>query len=297
MADNLLNGLSLTVIAQEALPVLQAKLAPLGLFTTDFSSEVATVGSAVSTRIATAMTAQDYSRATGYVANTVSSSAITVTLNKHKYFVAGFDDSEVGNIGLSKLEQTFIQPMANAIGNAMQNDLLALITTAYPQAYSASYASFGFAGITAVAKVLDNSGSNAPRGVLLGTNVFYDVLDDIKGVYSVGADALRKGTVGELAGMQVAQVPSAIFGGLASSQAAGLAGFMAGQDALVIAARLPGIPSGNVETANLTLPNGFTVQLRKWYSPDEGMWKLGAVAIYGVSRGNVSSGVRILTTD
>jgi hypothetical protein len=289
---NTLDGLSLTVIAQEALPVLQAKLAPLTLYTTDFSNEVAQVGSAVSTRVVTAQTAADYARSSGYAVQNTTSSAFTVTLNKHKHFTVGWDDSEVGNIGLPKLMSTFIQPAVNAICNAVQSDMLGLITTAYPSYYSASYGSFGFAGLTSGAKVLDNSGSTAPRAAMLGTNVFYDVLDDIKGIYSVGADALRQGKVGELAGMSVVPVPTSTFGGT------GLAGFVGGKDALLIAARLPGAPTGNVEVETVTDPNsGFSVQLRKWYSLDDGMWKISAVAIYGVLRGNTSSGVRIITTD
>lgn len=289
---NSLGGVNLTVIAQEILPVLQARLAPIGLYTTDFSSEVATLGSAVSTRVATAMTAIDYSRANGYAAQNSTSSVYTVTLDKHKHFTIGWDDSEVGNASLPVLQRTFIQPAVNAICNAVQSDMLALITTAYPSCYSASYGSFGFAGITTCAKVLDNSGSNAPRAALLGTNLFYDVLDDIKGLYTVGAEALRQGQVGTLGNVATALVPTSTFGGT------GLAGFCGGKDALLIASRLPGVPSGNIQVETVTDPvSGFSVQLRQWYSADQGMWKVTAVAIYGVLRGNTSSGVRIITTD
>lgn len=293
MALNSLNGLSLTVISEMVLPVLQAKMAPLALYTTDLSGDIAQVGSAVSTRIPSAQSATAYDRATGYAAGNATSSAVTVTLDKHYYYCAGFTDAEVGNLGLSKLQATFIQPAVNAVFNQIQSDVIALITTAYPAAYSASYASFGFAGLTGVAKVLDNSGSNSPRGAWLGTNLFYDVLDDIKGIYSTGADALRAGTVGMLANIGVAQVPISTFGG------AGLAGFLGGKDALVLAARVPGIPmAGTVNVQNVTDPaSGMTLQLREWYSPDEGLYKLAAVAIYGCSRGNTSSGVRIITTD
>jgi hypothetical protein len=292
MATNSLNGLNLTVIAAEALPVLKAKLAPIALFTTDFSEEVAMKGSAISTRIASVMTAQDYDKSTGYNPQNATSSAVTVTLNKHKHYTVGFDDAEVGNASLPVLQNTFIAPAINAICAAVQSDLLALMTTAFPAVYSASYASFGFAGVTTAAKVLDNSGSNAPRAALLGTNLYYDVLDDIKGLYTVGADALRAGNVGMLGNVATALVPTSTFAGT------GLAGFVGGKDALCIAARLPGVPSGNIEVANVTDPDsGFTVQLRKWYSPDEGQWKLSAVAIYGVIRGNTSSGVRVITTD
>lgn len=298
MAFNSLNGVNLTVIAQEALPVLQAKLAPIALFTTDFSSEVAVKGSAIATRIPSAMTAADWTQASGYNVNNATSSAVTVTLNKHKHYTVGFSDAEVGNATLPVLQATFIQPAINSIVNAVVGDLVDLMDTSFPYYYSASYANFGFTGITAGAKVLDNSGSNAPRAALLGTNVFYDVLDDIKGVYSVGADALRQGKVGELAGVSVAQMALADFGGLASTQAAGLAGFVGGKDALCIAARLPAVPNASAQVETVVDPaTGFAVQLRQWYSLDEGLWKISAIALYGVIKGNTSSGVRIITAD
>lgn len=297
--DNAINGVNLTVIAQESLPVLQARLAPINLFTTNFSNEVTTVGSGVTTRVATAMTAGDYSRTAGYGISAASSSVFTVVLNKHKHYTVGFDDSEVGNTSLPVLQSTFIQPAINAICNSVQADLFALMTTAFPAYYSGAYASFGFGGITAGAKILDNSGSNTPRAALLGTNLFYDVLDDIKGIYSAGSEALRNGQVGVLGNVSTALVPSATFSGYtAGVNTSGLAGFIGGKDSLLIAARLPGVPSGNVQVANVTDPNsGFTVQLRQWYSLDDGMWKISAVSIYGVLRGNTSSGARIITVD
>jgi len=254
---NTLNGINLTVIAQEALPVLQKKLAPLALFTTDFSAEVQTKGAAISTRYVTPVAATDYDRTVGYTGSAVVSNAVTITLNKHKFFVASFDDSEVGNASLPVLQRTFIEPAVNAIGNAVQADLIALMTTAFPSYYSASYANFGFAGVTGGAKILDNSGSNAPRAALLGTNLFYDVLDDIKGIYSTGPDALRNGDVGMLGNVATALVPTSEFAGT------GLAGFIGGRDALCIASRQIGIANNpNVEVSTVTLDNGFTVQLR-----------------------------------
>lgn len=298
---NSLGGLALTAIAAETLPVLQAATPAFSLISTDFSSDVASIGSAVATRIPAAATATAYDRANGYVNSECygTSSAVTVTLNKHYHMTLGFDDSEVGNIGLAKLQSTFIQPAVYAIVNQAQSDLFGLITTAFPGVYSASYQNFGFTGLTTCAAGLDNSGSNAPRAAFLGTNLYYDVLDDLKAVSVVGADSLiRAGNIGQIAGVQVALAPTTTFGG-GSVGSGGLAGFFCGKDALAMAARVPAVAgSAAVEIQNVTDPkSGFTLQLRQWYSPDRGMHMLSAVAIYGVSRGNTSSGLRILTTD
>lgn len=292
---NELAGLKLTAIAQEALPVLQAKVPLLSLFTTDFSSDVAQVGSAVSTRIPTAMTAAAYTRANGYTPLEASSSAVTVTLNKHYHYTIGYDDSEVGSVGLAKLNSTFIEPAINSIVNQVQSDLFGLITAGNfsVAGYSASYASFGFGGLVGCSKILDVSGAMAPRAALLNVNTYYDLLDDIKANYVIGDTApIRAGTIGNIAGVSVAMAP-----GIGSG--VGLAGFVAGKDAIAMAARVPALTGASgIQVENVTDPNsGFTVQLRQWYSADRGMHMISAVAIYGVAKGNGSSGVRILTTD
>lgn len=293
---NELAGLSLTVIAAETLPVLQKKVAMFDLFSTDFSPEVQAQGSAIVTRIPSAQTAAAYSRTTGYTPLEASSSAVTVNLNKHYHYTVGFDDSEIGNVGLTKLINTFIEPGVNAIVNQVQSDVFALITAGnYPvSTFSASYTGFGFTGLTGAASVLDKSGSNAPRSAILNVPLFYDVLDDIKANYIIGdTSAIRAGEIGSLAGIKVAMSPSVGAG-------VGLAGFVAGKDAIAIAGRLPsaGVQDGaGVQVANVTAGGGFSIQLRQWYSPDRGMWMLSAVGIYGVSKANGSSLVRIITTD
>lgn len=294
MANNLLNGLNLETIAAETLPVLQRAIPMFSLISTDFSSDVATIGSGVSTRIPKAKTAVAYSRGDGYKESETSSSAVTITLNKHYHVTIGFDDSEVSNIGLPKLQNTFIQPAVFGIVKQVQDDLYNLMTSAYPIGYSASYANFGFSGLTACAKILDNSGSSAQRAAFLGTNVYYDVLDELKAVSVVGADSLvRQGNIGDIAGIKVALSPTSKFAG------EGLAGFVCGKDALAMAARVPTLSTaGSVQVENVTDQNsGFTLQLRQWYSPDKGMHMLSAVSIYGVAQGNVYSGVRVITTD
>jgi hypothetical protein len=295
--SNTLNGLSLTAIAAETLPVLQKKLAPFSLYSTDFTSDVATAGSAVSTRIPDAVTAAAYSRATGYTDLGATSSVVTVTLNQHIHYTVGFDDSEIGNVGLAKLQGTFITPAVNAVVNHMQSASFALVnSTNYPAvAYSASYANFGFTGLIAGNKVLDKSGSMAPRGAVLNPETYYDLLDDVKANYVIGDNtAIRAGEVGEIAGTKVVMSVGAALPGT------GLAGFVCGKDAIAIAARVPSLAgsTNGVETVNVTDPDsGFTVQLRQWYSADEGMWKISAIGIYGVSKANGSSLARIITTD
>ena len=128
----------------------------------------------------------------------------------------------------------------------------------------------------------------------MNVNTYYDLLDDIKANYIIGdTTPIRAGTIGSIAGINVAMAPQV-------GQGSGsLAGFVAGKDALAIAARVPSAASSAaVQVENVTDPDsGFTVQLRQWYSPDRGMWMITAVAIFGVSKGNGKSLSRIVTID
>ncbi len=292
---NSLNGLSLTVIAQEALPVLQVKVPVFDLFSTDFSSEVSNVGAGISTRIPASVTATAYNRSAGYVDTGVTSSVITVNLTNHKHFTMGFDDKEVSTLGADKLMGTFIQPAIDSIMNDMQSQLYSSVTTASfaSSTYSASYANFNFSALMNGQKALDISGSSTPRCAILNVPTWYALLNDVKASYNLGdSTAIRQGQIGLLGNISVAQSPLVGSG-------IGLAGFIAGKDAFALAARVPAVANiDNVmEVANVTAPNGFTLQLRKWYSPDLGLLKISAVSINGYAVGQGSSLTRIITTD
>ena len=81
---NTIGGINLSVIAQQSLDALLVEMPVVSAFTTDFSSDVADVGESVSTRVASAVSAGDAT--SGYSATDVTSTAKTITLDKHKHF-------------------------------------------------------------------------------------------------------------------------------------------------------------------------------------------------------------------
>ena len=64
-----------------------------------------------------------------------------------------------------------------------------------------------------------------------------------------------------------------------------------------MAARLPAIPPnfpGEVET--VTDPeSGFSLQLRRWYSADDGVYYMSMASIYGAAVGNAGNLKRIVS--
>ena len=77
-----------------------------------------------------------------------------------------------------------------------------------------------------------------------------------------------------------------------------LEGFAAHKSALLIASRVPDMPSdfsGSIE--NATDPDsGFTIQLREWYNNEAGARYISATVIYGVAVGNGAALHRITSS-
>jgi len=292
---NTLGGLSLTAIAEATLPVLQKKVAPFTFFSTDFSSEVSSVGAAVATRIPTAMSASAYDATTGYASSAGTTTAVTTTLNSHIFKTVAFPPVEIGNAGLEKLTSVFIEPAVNSIVNGVYEQLYTLVKAAnYPvTAYSASGASFAFANLIAGEKVLDISGSHAPQAAILNPNLWYPLVAELKANSVIGDSSLiRDGVMGSLNGR-----PTVMDAYLPTNSEA-LAGFVAGKDAIAIASRLPaGADAPGVESQVVTDPvSGFSVLLMRYYVPHLGQYHLTATTIFGVVKGNGSSLVRFLDT-
>jgi hypothetical protein len=285
---------TLTLIAQKAMPVLTASVPFLSSFATDFSDEVVSQGTAIATRIPAAMTPTAYSNVTGYVGQDVSPTSVTVTLSGHYYNQVSFTDAEVANLGLDRLVNTFVNPMIKGLVKKVGDDIFALVT-------SGNYSSVAYTGTTYTfpnivgnsLATLSTAGVNESKGIVLNGNGYYGLLNDVKASSTIGDETLiRDGFIGNLGGVSVALAP-----GLPSTS--NLFGFACGKSAIAIAARVPnlaGVSSNLVETENITDPSsGFTVQLRRWYSPDRGLWQIAAIAIYGVAKGNGSALTRLVT--
>ena len=111
---------NLTAIANAGLDVLQRELLPFGAFTTDFSSDIASQGDAVSTRIATAPASADLSG--GYTAVDQTITAKTVTLSNFKGLVVGFTDLQVSKASFDPVRE-FVVPGIRALMNDIFDDV------------------------------------------------------------------------------------------------------------------------------------------------------------------------------
>tara|TARA_Y100001963_G_scaffold127141_1_gene180301 strand:+ start:114 stop:995 length:882 start_codon:yes stop_codon:yes gene_type:complete len=284
---NTLGGINLAQIAQQTLETLSAEMPVVSAFTTDFSSDVADVGESVSTRVASAVSAGDAT--SGYSATDVTSTAKTITLNKHKHFTAAFTDLEIAKGGMDMLERTFVQPAVHSVVNAMMDDLLALVVNAtYSNNTVVTAANFGADDVATLAG--DLTTLNVPRGgrAMVIKPAYYAALakdNAIQASYAFGnPGAIQDNNIPRVHGFDVLEYSDI------PANSENLEGFVCGKEALIIAGRQPALPenwAGSVESVQ-DPDTGITLQLRNWYEGKDGAQYITATLIYGVAAGTDS---------
>ena len=295
---NVIGGVNLAQIAQQTLETLSAEMPIVSAFTTDFGSDVADVGESVSTRVATAVSAGDAT--SGYGATDVTSTAKTITLNKHKHFTAKFTDLEIAKGGMDMLERTFVRPAVHAVVNAMMDDLLALVTNAtFAEEKVVAGSAFGADDVADLAG--DLTALNVPksdRALVILPSYYASLASDnaIPAAYAYGGGgAIRDNAVPKVHGFNVyeySDIPENQYSHNPGSGAANhnLQGFACGPEALLIAGRQPAMPenwAGAVEAVQEP-GTGVTLQLRNWYEGKDGAQYITATMIYGVATGTNS---------
>ena len=284
---NTLNGINLSQIAAYTLETLSAEMPVVSAFTTDFSSDVADVGESVSTRVASAVSAGDAT--TGYSATDVTSTAKTITLNKHKHFTAKFTDLEIAKGGLDMLERTFVRPAVHSVVNAMMDDLLALVVNAtYSNSTTVTAANFGADDVATLAGDLTTLNvPRSPRSMVIKPAYYAALAKDnaIQASYAYGTpSAIRDNSIPSVHGFDVLEYSDI------PANSENLEGFVCGKEALIIAGRQPALPenwAGAVESVQ-DPDTGITLQLRNWYEGKDGAQYITATLIYGVAAGTNS---------
>jgi hypothetical protein len=296
MPTNTLGGVNLAALAEQSLDCLVDVLPRLQVFSTDFSADIASAGESVSTRVATQPTSA--SLATGYAANAQNSttSAKTVTLGAVTGSVLGFSDAEWSKSNIN-LYDVFLKPGINAVANDMIDDVLAVITAANfgAAAFTGAAAGFDEDDVADIGKVLtDAKVPKGSRSLVLST-AYYNALlkrDAVKLAYAIGGtEAIRQGIIPNISGFQVLEYTDI------PSNSENLVGFACAPQGIIIAARSPAVPANFPgEIMDVTEPDsGFTLQLRKWYSADDGQYYLSMAAMWGVAVGVAGNLKRIVS--
>jgi hypothetical protein len=282
------------VIAQRALEILVADYSFLKNSVTDFSSEAAKYNASVYTHRISATTAQDYSQANGYVASATTQTDVQITLNKFKHVSYAVDDQERTSSNINLIER-FAGAAAHALGLQMVGDLLALVTSSsFTSALTQSSATFSYASVVSAGITLNNA--NVPqhdRYAVLAPSFYGRLLNDstIVANAQISGEQARTAGIGSVAGFNI-NMYSAV-----PSNSITLGGFFAQREALLIAARVPEIPTGVPIPGDISVVTeprtGLSVQVRENYDVVKGLLQRTYALIYGVKAGETNSLVRI----
>lgn len=290
-------GVNLQALAQDSLTTLLSEFPLINTFTTNFGGEIATRGESVTTRIAARITTITDIAASGYATTAVVSTKKEVILDKFKGFVMGFDDGEIAKGGYDLLRRTFMVPAAHAVVKAVMDDVFALVTTGnFNSGYSGTIAAFDADSVADVSQQLtDLFNPASDRTLIIKPALYTSLAKDtaIQAQYASGTNApVTENLLPRIYGFtvrQYAELPATF---------ANLRGIAVRPEALLIATRLPALPTnwyGNVATAT-DAASGLSIQVREWYDGNSGQQKLSMAILYGVAVGNPDSLLTIVAT-
>jgi len=291
---NTIGTTNANVIAQRALEILVADYSFLRNSVTDFSSEAAKYNASIYTHRISATTAQDYSQANGYVATATTQTDVQITLNKFKHVSYSVDDQERTSSNINLIER-FAGAAAHALGLQMVGDLLTLVTsTSYTSALTQSSATFSYASVVSAGITLNNA--NVPqhdRYAVLAPSYYGRLLNDstIVANAQISGEQSRTAGIGSVAGFNINMYSAVPTNGIT------LGGFFAQREALLIAARVPEVPTGVPIPGDISVVTeprtGLSVMVRESYDVRLGLLQRTYALIYGVKAGETSSLVRI----
>lgn len=282
---NTIAGVNLAAIAEESLTYAVSTFAPLRGIITDFSSDIASRGESVTTRVPTKPTAQDLS--SGYSATDVTLTAKTVSLNTFYGFVWGFTDVERSKSSLM-LNDLFIQPALDAVGTKVFGDLWNLVVaTNFSTTSTITAANFDRDDVVDYAVTLTDTlkAPKSGRTMWLNPTYYGSLVKTLNSAEFPGMGTNKaEGTVPRVAGFDIYESD------LCDANSDNITGFAFHRSSLLMAARgvdATGAAAAGVEVATVNVPGlDLPLQFRRWYDPDTGVLKYSLGLLYGVAVGN-----------
>ncbi len=308
MASNSLGTAATAIITQRFLSLLKFRFPWLKNLTTDFSSEGAKFGQAITTRLRAVPTVNDYDNTTGYATRSdATTTDVSITINKHKYCAIEFKATELQNTARDLFgEQS--EPQLYALGYQFVSDILALIVegasafgTAGSQATQiANAAAFNAGVLDTVAGVMDGRKiSPMGRFSLLDGALWPQLRGDTRLVYLAGFQDRtvieNYDTMPPVSGFSLYNAP--FLPNPAVNTTKVMHGFCGTSESLAVATRLPadyqqalpGAAHGIVRA--ITEPeSGMSVMLTQYVNHDLGSAISRVAMMYGGAIGNKLTG-------
>lgn len=279
------------VLADGVIASLKNKLPVLRSMSRVFTSTPQASGKTIQVPLIGTSTATEFG-ANGYLAQddaTVTKSDVTL---KHFKVSTRVDPLNIKEYGASFFVDNFTVTAANALAQKCMDEINGIILVANYSQDVVSGAALSYAEVLSAKKTLDDGKASEPRVLVLNNKYTSDLLADstIVGANGFGAEVVRTGRLGTLAGAEVYQWSNLA----ANSQ--DLGGFMAGADAIAVAAALPYTEIPGWEVANaVDSDTGLGVQIIVGQE-QSGYMNVTATLLFGCAVGRAASLVRFETT-
>jgi len=293
---NSLNSVG-TLIAQKSLDLLVNKYPAISLIASDFSDVGAGYGETVRTRVISPRTAPQFSTATGYVAQDLTTSAVNVTLNRQPHATFTISAQELSSASPQMLED-YANLVASELGDAIYSDITALLVSGnYPAGTVVPAAHAGFTGsVNQVNTQLNSRKVPKDRVAIFNSTTYGKLWED-----SIVRNDPNKYLIGDTELPKIQNTVLTDYPDLAAGSN-GNVGAIFHKSAIAMAARLPedvtsvgGTPQvsdvQNVMHPTLNLP----IQVRTWEDPKFGSLNVSCTLQYGVAVGNSGAAQLIRT--
>ena len=296
MANTIAAGLNNDIIKQGALQGFVDALLPLAAFSFDVSPQAGERGASVSVGLISSQSAGDF--AGSYATNPDSTvSAVSVTMNVHKFKTVHLTDTQLANSSILKLEELGYQA-GHAVGVAFVANVLSIVTAAnYSTAIHTGLASaFDSDDVVDIRTALNTAKvPKAGRKLVLDSDYIGALLkdDSIKTVANLGvADAVRDGMYTQLSGMKIYESD------VIPDNSENLVGFAGNGSGMAIAMRYLEPQDGNTYSMAEPLVDnetGMVLGVREWYDNATGTKYLTFEALGGKAVGIAAGLKRIVS--
>lgn len=277
------------VLADGVIASLKNKLPVLRSMSRVFTSTPQASGKTIQVPLIGTSTATEFG-ASGYLAQDDATVTKADVVLKHFKVSTRVDPLNIKEYGAGFFIDNFTVTAANALAQKCMDEVRAIITVANYSSDVVSGAALSYAEVLSAKKTLDDNQASEPRVLVLNNKYTQDILGDstIVGANGFGAEVIRTGRVGTLAGAEVYQ-----WSNLLNTQ--DLAGFMAGADGIAVAAALPYTEIPGWEVANATdADTGLSVQIIMGQE-QSGLYNITATMLFGAAVGRATSLVRLKT--
>jgi len=278
------------VLADGVIASLKNKLPVLRSMSRVFTSTPQASGKTIQVPLIGSSTATEFG-ASGYLAQddaTVTKADVTL---KHFKVSTRVDPLNIKEYGAGFFIDNFTVTAANALAQKCMDEVRGIITVGNFSSDVVSGAALSYAEVLSAKKTLDDNQAAEPRVLVLNNKYTQDILGDstIVGANGFGAEVIRTGRVGTLAGAEVYQ-----WSNLLNTQ--DLAGFMCGADSIAVAAALPYTEIPGWEVANaVDSDTGLGVQVIVGQE-QSGYLNVTATLLFGAAKGRGESLVRFEST-